>query len=175
MMNGLLVSRRNKVRLLKLYLLDRSNLNKQNYNNYRNLYNKLVRASKKLHISTKLYKNAKNPKKVWEILNEINENKKGDSKIDKISANNEEITDPKLMAEEFNKFFTSIGTRISESISHTNVDPITLLPDYNVHENLSFGHMSMGDYLNPLTAGIGRIGPRHFRNCPYKKPVNLKI
>jgi hypothetical protein len=29
--------------------------------------------------------------------------------------------------------------------------------------------------VNPLTAGIGRIGPKHFRNCPYKKPVSLKI
>jgi hypothetical protein len=31
------------------------------------------------------------------------------------------------------------------------------------------------DHFNPLKPGIGRIGPRHFRNCPYKKPVNLKI
>jgi hypothetical protein len=29
--------------------------------------------------------------------------------------------------------------------------------------------------VNPLTAGLGRISPRHFLNCPYKKPVNLKI
>jgi hypothetical protein len=29
--------------------------------------------------------------------------------------------------------------------------------------------------FNPLTAGIGRIGPGHFPNCPYKRPVNLKI
>jgi Reverse transcriptase (RNA-dependent DNA polymerase) len=36
------------------------------------------------------------------------------------------------------------------------------------------GGLGMID-INPLTAGIGRIGPGHFRNCPYKTPVNLKI
>jgi hypothetical protein len=34
---------------------------------------------------------------------------------------------------------------------------------------------SLINIINPLTAGLGRIGPRHFLNCPYKKPVNLKI
>jgi hypothetical protein len=29
--------------------------------------------------------------------------------------------------------------------------------------------------VNPLTAGMGQIGPGYFLNCPYKKPVNLKI
>jgi hypothetical protein len=29
--------------------------------------------------------------------------------------------------------------------------------------------------FNPLTAGIGQIGPGLFLNCPYKKPVILKI
>jgi hypothetical protein len=29
--------------------------------------------------------------------------------------------------------------------------------------------------FNPLTAGIGRISPGLFLNCPYKKPVILKM
>jgi hypothetical protein len=55
-----------------------------------------------------------------------------------------------------------------------------------VHIDVSVRHISLDSsqryyskdvatFLNPLTAGIGRIGPGHFRNCPYKKPVNLKI
>jgi hypothetical protein len=34
---------------------------------------------------------------------------------------------------------------------------------------------TLAQQINPLTAGVGRIGLGHFRNCPYKKPVNLKI
>jgi hypothetical protein len=63
MTEGLLVSRRNKIKLLKMYLVDRTDPKKSIYVEYRNLYNKLVRASKKLHISQKLSENAKNPKK----------------------------------------------------------------------------------------------------------------
>jgi hypothetical protein len=51
------------------------------------------------------------------------------------------------MAEEFNKFFTSIGSKISESVSQTKVDLVSLMPDYNINENLSFGRMSLGDYV----------------------------
>jgi hypothetical protein len=145
---GLLVSRRNKIKLLKVYLVDRSGQNKQKYTDYRNLYYKLVRASKKLHISQKLTENAKNPKKMWEILNEITGGKKGGSKIDKLLINDNDVSDPNLIAEEFNKFFTSIGKKISESISPTNVDPISLMPNYNVHNDLQFGQMSQADFIN---------------------------
>jgi hypothetical protein len=147
---GLLVSRHNKIRLLKVYVSDRSDANKLTYVNYRNLYNKLVRLSKKMHISNKLNENAKNPKTMWEILNEITGGKKGESKIDKIMVNDNELTDPKMMAEEFNKFFTSIGTKISESISQTNTDPLSMMPNYNVNNNLTFGIMSIGDYIKIL-------------------------
>jgi hypothetical protein len=99
-----------------MYLVDRSDQNKQKYTDYRNLYYKLVRASKKLHISQKLTENAKNPKKMWEILNEITGGNKGGSKIDKLSINDNDVSDPILIAEEFNKFFTSIGKK-SQKVS----------------------------------------------------------
>jgi Reverse transcriptase (RNA-dependent DNA polymerase) len=135
-----------------VYLIDRSEQNKVTYNNYRNLYNKLVRASKKLHISNKLTENAKNPKKMWEILNEITKGKKGECKIEKIKVNDAELTDPKQIAEEFNKFFTSVGTKISEGIPLTNLDPTNLMPDHNVNSNLQFGNMSVADFISTINS-----------------------
>ncbi len=41
-----------------------------------------------------------------------------------------QISDPPSIAEEFNKFFTSIGTTISNSVKPTVTDPISLMPDY---------------------------------------------
>jgi hypothetical protein len=63
MTNGLLVSRKKKNELHKLSLTVPSVDNIQRHKIYRNLYNKLIRASKKLTIGEELRKNSKNPKK----------------------------------------------------------------------------------------------------------------
>jgi hypothetical protein len=89
---------------------------------------------------------------MWEILNEITETKKGECKIESIKVENVTITDQKSIAEEFNKFFAGIGTKISESISPTNIDPITLLPDYTVNQNLSFGQLQEADFISLINA-----------------------
>ena len=70
MSTGLLTSRRKKLELYKLYLSDKTALNFSNYKSYRNLFNKLIKASKKLHYENELQKNQKDPKAMWKILNE---------------------------------------------------------------------------------------------------------
>jgi hypothetical protein len=56
------------------------------------------------------------------------------------------------MAEEFNNFFTSIGTKISNSISQTNTDPINLMPTYDVQHDLQFGQMSQAEFINIVSS-----------------------
>ena len=63
MTTGLLISRSNKLKLLKIALSDNVPYNWSQYRNYRNLFNKIVRASKKLHYLKNLELSAKNPKK----------------------------------------------------------------------------------------------------------------
>ena len=116
MTGGLLNSRRTKLSLQKKSIIDPSPVNVNHYKQYRNLFNSLVRASKKLHYAKKLNENAKNPKKLWETLNELTTGNNKPSSVDKILANGKVISDKMGMAEEFNKFFTEAGTKISESI-----------------------------------------------------------
>jgi hypothetical protein len=71
MTSGLLTSRRAKIELLKKSLNDPTELNLQRYKIYRNLYNKLIRIAKRNHTNEMLTKNKKNPKKTWEILNDL--------------------------------------------------------------------------------------------------------
>ena len=72
MTKGLLISRCSKNTLHKRYLIDPSNFNKSTYTNYRNIYNSLIRLSKKEHFADNLRKCKKNQKKTWEIFNEVN-------------------------------------------------------------------------------------------------------
>ena len=67
---GLLISRLSKINLMKKSIVDPSPLNVLNFKNYRNLYNNLIRASKKLYFTQELAKNTKNLKKTWLIINE---------------------------------------------------------------------------------------------------------
>jgi hypothetical protein len=50
--------------------------------------------------------------------------------------NGEQISDPPQIAEAFNEFFTSVGSKISESVRPTDVDPISLMPDLPHLNNL---------------------------------------
>jgi hypothetical protein len=105
-----------------------------------------------MQINDNLKQNANNPKKMWEILNEITGGKKGECKIEKIKVDNVTISDGKLMAEEFNNFFAKVGTNISNSISPTTTDPISLLPQYTVNQNLSFGQMQQADFISIINS-----------------------
>ena len=63
MTNGLITSRNQKNVLHKLALKQPTLSNINRYKSYRNMYNSLVRAMKKLYYEDSLQKNAKNPKK----------------------------------------------------------------------------------------------------------------
>ncbi len=78
----------------------------------------------------------KNPKKTWELLREATVGTKPNKKIDKIVVNGEQISDPPRIADAFNEFFTSVGSKISESVRPTDVDPISLMPDLPHLNNL---------------------------------------
>ena len=119
MTKGLLNSRSHKLNLQKGTILNPSTLNLQYYRNYRNMYNKLVRISKKMHYTNTLNSHANNPKKTWETLKELTTGKHTQSKISKITANNATLEDPQLIAEEFNSFFTGIGSTIANSVEPT--------------------------------------------------------
>jgi hypothetical protein len=64
MTKGLLVSHNNKLHLHKKAITNPSIYNTQTYRNYRNLYNTVLRASKKQYFDQNLKLQAKNPKKL---------------------------------------------------------------------------------------------------------------
>ena len=124
MSTGLLTSRRKKLKLYKLYLSDKTGLNFSNYKSYRNLFNKLIKASKKLYYENELQKNQKDPKAMWKILNEsINRSSSKNSDIKEIFVNNILYNDSADIANEFNNFFSEIANDIRVNIPSTLTHP----------------------------------------------------
>ena len=81
---GLLKSRLTKIDLSKKCIQVPSPENNSKFKAYRNLYNKILRESKKLFFSRQLQSNANNLKKTWEILNEAINKRKPSSLIDSL-------------------------------------------------------------------------------------------
>jgi hypothetical protein len=96
-----------------------------------------MRKSKLKYFEDNLNANVKNQKKTWNLLKEATVGTKHCPKIEKIVVDGKQISDPPSIADEFNKFFTSIGTTISNSVKPTATDPISLMPDYPNVTNLN--------------------------------------
>ncbi len=137
---GLLISRKRKLELHKMAIIDPPTFSTQ-YKHYRNIFNSLLRASKKLHYDSKFTQFAKNPKKVWEILNEITGSKSNvkTKDIPTINAKGTTYNSPPDIANEFNSFFVKAGQNISEKVPPTTRTPEwflnpppTPVPDFDI-------------------------------------------
>ena len=132
MTKGLLVSRLKKIYLCKINLKKPSVSSSMEYKNYRNLYAKILKASKKLYYQNQLIKYQSDCKKTWEILRKaINNSKKSVNSIQSIIVNGTSIHDPATMADQFNNFFVNIATKIVEEI-HPVTDKLTDPPPLTV-------------------------------------------
>ena len=133
MTNGILTSRLHKNELHKKSLLNPQQFYKT-YIDYRNLYNKIVRKSKQMFIDSNFKKIQKNPKKTWDFLKETTFGCKTNHQINEMVVNGNCTKDPKLISENFNKFFSDIGKNISDSGISTEKKPEDYVPDYNVNK-----------------------------------------
>ena len=124
MTGGLLISRKNKLALHKIAALNPSQANLEKYKRYRNLFNSLVRASKKLHYANELSINKNNPKKLWDSLKTLTTGNTNCTSINQIESKGKITNDKLEIAEEFNQFFTEAGKKIANS-----VNPITRQPE----------------------------------------------
>jgi hypothetical protein len=128
---GLLISRRRKIELHKKAL--RNHEHTMYYRSYRNIYNAVLKQSKKLYIEEN-FKNYKgNPKKTWDFLKRTTFGEVTKQKISELKDNDKSITDNKTMANMFNNFFSTIGTKIVNDLPTVNKDPLSYeyIPDYD--------------------------------------------
>jgi hypothetical protein len=126
---GLLISRKTKIKLAKLCFTSPCPVNREKYVAYRNLYNLLIRTSKKMYFVNSLEANSKNLKKTWAIINEAINCKGVKSPISEIIFNGTTINNPFDIAQKFNQFFTSVAAQLSAEINpsdlHIDDTPIT--------------------------------------------------
>ena len=128
--SGILTSRRKKIALSKSHFSSPSPLSLSQLKLFRNLYNKVIRAAKKMYFENELLANQSNLKKSWALIRlALNKKHSKDSSISKILVNNKEISDPQEIANNFNIFFSSVAATIVEDINPSDKPPDKLSND----------------------------------------------
>jgi hypothetical protein len=123
MTKGLLKSRDTKKCLHKTAVSDPTDANIQAYKNFKSIYQRVIRAAKRLYFVSKLEQNASDPKKTWQTLNEILGKAKQSETVDQINVGGMIENEPQEIANHFNRFFTSVGREISDSVPQIGLQP----------------------------------------------------
>ncbi len=121
---GLLISRNNKLKLASQSAKYPTLTNVTEYKLYRNLYNKILRMSKKNFYDKKLGENTSNLKKTWDILRSVL-NSGGSTKnpISELFSSGIHHTSSLTIANELNKFFTSAPAKIANELPPSTNPP----------------------------------------------------
>jgi hypothetical protein len=90
----------------------------------------------------------KNPKKTWDSLQEVTFGRTVNSPFSELLIDNSSFTDPLLISNEFNNFFSTISSKISNDVQPTDRPPESYIPDppENAPE-LSFDNIAPGQII----------------------------
>ena len=118
---GLLVSVRKKNRLYKKYRTNPTIYREWKYKEYKNKLNHLIRIAKRTYYDTKFEQAKTDLKTTWKLINEvINVRKKKLFYPTSFKVNNNSISNPKKIVDEFCKYFTNVGISLANKILPAN-------------------------------------------------------
>ena len=118
-----LTSQRQKNKLFKKKLSNPSEQNITNYKTYNTVYNKLKRKLKSDYYINLIEKHKYDMKKTWSILNSVvGKDSSKQSFPNTFIVNGKSITDKRLIANEFNNFFSEIGYQTGLNVPKTSIN-----------------------------------------------------
>jgi hypothetical protein len=92
------------------------------YKNYAKTLKATIKAAEINYYSSKFKSNIGDYRQTWKLINTIINPNQNPPKIDKIKENNIIIDDPKIIADNFNTYFTNIGPKLAATIPLTQGD-----------------------------------------------------
>ncbi|MEM7163744.1 MAG: endonuclease/exonuclease/phosphatase family protein [Bacteroidota bacterium] len=173
----LLISRREKKRLHRSFVLSHSELMEQKYKQYCRLYNILLRKAKILHWD-QFYATFKNDlQKMWQVTNNLlGRTKKKNRFPSFFSVNSRKISNNSTVADQFNKFFANIGANLTSNPNfYGNSDYMEYMPLNNNH-HFDFNYIStfeldkvISKLKNKSSAGFDHISNKCLKQI--KQPL----
>ncbi|XP_065684380.1 uncharacterized protein LOC136096739 [Hydra vulgaris] len=149
---GIKKSSKKKQKLYIKYLKNRSEANLNVYKQYKNLFEKIKKNSKKNFYSNKIKNSNGNIKKTWDIIKEIIGTKhcKSNCLPVQIVIDNNEYNDYNVISEKFNSFFVNIGPNLASKIHCPNNSFETYLT--SVNSELIFKELKIDEFENAINS-----------------------
>ena len=133
--DGILQSAKTKTKLYRKKLNNPSVANIHNYKQYCITFRKIRRQAKLKYYHETFEMHKHDCKRTWSILRPFVSNKSSSSSLPKeFNIDNNRITDPIIIANEFNTFFVGIGHKTSETVSPAN-KPYSHYLNLTPHQN----------------------------------------
>ena len=126
---GLKKSINDKNKLYRISLKHPTCYNITKYKDYKNKLSSILKKREKMYYQSEIVANKTNIWKMWEIIKQVINRKKGLKINDKFMDNNNLITDPKSIADGFNNYYVNIGPTLASKIPENNISHRQLLPD----------------------------------------------
>ena len=83
------------------------------YKDYKNKLLSILKKEEKNYYRSEIHSNKNNLRKVWDIIKQVVNRKKGSKIHEKFIHNDKEIADPKAIADGFNNYFVNIGPTLA--------------------------------------------------------------
>ena len=165
MTQGLLNSIKKKEKLYIKYIKNPTPENKNIFTKYRNNYKVIRTRVEQSYYTNEFIKYNKDIKKTWQVIRKIVKTENKDTWINEINLNGELISDPNIMAEHFNSYFTGMAKALSNKIPPSNkgfqdylppssVNSFVLIPTcpqelIAINKTFKSTHSSGADDMNP--------------------------
>src|SRR6266516_3171392 len=123
---GVSKSSETKNRLYKTWITSKNSADKDRYQAYVRVYRKTLKAAEANYYSSTFNSKLHNSKYIWKEINNLCASGKRSStrsNIAKIHINSVTISDPSLMASEFNKYFCNVGPNLIKQLPNSQVSP----------------------------------------------------
>lgn len=122
--NGILKSVKQKQKLYQASLLNPHDAEKHSkYKKYSNLLNNIIKNRKKVYITMQFEANKSNLKKTWKIIGHIIKRKtKAQTIPSRLVIGDNVYMDKQDIADQFNNYFSNIGSELASKISDTGED-----------------------------------------------------
>lgn len=128
---GLLQSINTKNKLHKKSVQEPSTINRQNFVTYRNRLSSLIRRAKKQYYERKLEEFKSNPAKLWKVLSSLIHRSKSNNNLpNQFLYNDIPVSSPTEIANKFNDYFSSIASKLDDSVPNSDIDPMSYLTDF---------------------------------------------
>ena len=151
---GIYVSIRHKQRMYRSHYICGDDAMKKAYKIYSNKLTKIKATAKKLHYENELKKHANNPKKTWELLRTLlpGNNSKSATLPEFVNLNGNKITDPHVIVEEFNEFFSNVGKNLAKNFDSTENETYRQFLSKSVSSSIYMEPPRVNEVLNMINS-----------------------